>query len=257
VKRVRLHRPKSKSMTSAPAPRLALFGQPGLLEGEDAAAYDQLRSRIYAAVKPLDIVEEMFIEDVVSLEWEVLRWRRLKSSLIRARGLAALEEFFCKELGDDTDQLVEILQQSLPEDQADLAQKWLRDEPGAANKLNEALARHINKIQHDVRAHNAKELVQAYVRREPDAVKQVDELLVDGVSMDALMADALAEVLDTIERFDRLTTNAENRRNASLFEIDRRRAILGKTPRRSVQEIEDGEFEEVIETTPAKGKNAA
>jgi hypothetical protein len=42
----------------------------------------------------------------------------------------------------------------------------------------------------------------------------------------------------------------------SLREIDRRRAILGETLRWSVQEIEDGEFE-VIETTPAKGKNAA
>ena len=71
-----------------------------------------------------------------------------------------------------------------------------------------------------------------------------------------LMADALAEKLDDIERIDRLTTIAENRRNASLREIDRRRAVLGETLRRSVQEIEDGEFE-VIETTPAKGKNAA
>ena len=39
-------------------------------------------------------------------------------------------------------------------------------------------------------------------------------------------------------------------------EIERRRAVLGETLRRSVQEIEDGEFEE-IETTPAQGKNAA
>jgi hypothetical protein len=55
---------------------------------------------------------------------------------------------------------------------------------------------------------------------------------------------------------DHLTTIAENRRNAGLREIDRRRAVLAETVRRSVQEIEDGEFE-VIEPTPAKGKNAA
>ena len=84
---------KSKSVTSAPAPRLRLFGPPPLLEGEDAAAYDELLARICAAVKPVDIIDEMFIADVVSLEWEVLRWRRLKSSLIRARGLKALEGF--------------------------------------------------------------------------------------------------------------------------------------------------------------------
>ena len=37
-----------------------------------------------------------------------------------------------------------------------------------------------------------------------------------------------------------------------LREIYRRRAVLGETLRRSVQEIEDGEFK-VIETTPTKG----
>ena len=66
----------------------------------------------------------------------------------------------------------------------------------------------------------------------------------------------LAEKLDDIERIDRLTTIAESRRNASLHEIERRQAVLGETLRRSVQEIEDGEFEE-IETTPAQGKNVA
>jgi hypothetical protein len=60
----------------------------------------------------------------------------------------------------------------------------------------------------------------------------------------------------------RLTTIAESRRNASLHEIDRRRAVLGETLRRSVQEIEDGELviadgELVIEPTAAEGKNAA
>jgi hypothetical protein len=72
--------------------------------------------------------------------------------------------------------------------------------------------------------------------------------------MDDLMAEALAEKLDDIERIDRLTSIAESRRNASLHEIERRRAVLGETLRRSLREIEDGEYE-VIETTPAQGKN--
>ena len=67
-----------------------------------------------------------------------------------------------------------------------------------------------------------------------------------------------SSVLNRIPRrfIDRLISIAESRRNASLHEIERRRAILGETLRRSVQEIEDGEFE-VIETTPAQGKNVA
>jgi hypothetical protein len=48
---------KSKTEIAAPsiperAQRLALFGPPPLIEGEDAAAYDQLLARIFAAVKP-------------------------------------------------------------------------------------------------------------------------------------------------------------------------------------------------------------
>jgi hypothetical protein len=80
---------KSKSKTEiAPSvrrwvQRLALFGPPPLLEGEDPATYDQLLARICEAVQPVDIIYEMLIANAVSLEWEVLRYRRLKWSLIR------------------------------------------------------------------------------------------------------------------------------------------------------------------------------
>ena len=73
------------------------------------------------------------------------------------------------------------------------------------------------------------------------------------MSIETLTAEALAQELDYIERLDRLATIAESRRNASLREIDRRRAVLGETLRRSVQEAEEREFE-VIEVTPAKEK---
>ncbi len=98
MKRVKLTISPTNPTISAqgPAARLALFGPPLLIEGEDAAAYDQLLARICAAVKPVDIIDEMFIADVVSLEWEILRWRRLKSSLIQARGLEALEDFLAE-----------------------------------------------------------------------------------------------------------------------------------------------------------------
>jgi hypothetical protein len=257
---------KSKTEIAAPSvpervQRLALFGPPLLLEGEDAAAYDRLVARIVAAVKPVD---------VVSLEWEVLRLRRLKWSLIRARGLKALEDFMGENLEDDlysehfANDLAEILQENLPEVQAKdahtLARECAQNKADAVDKVARILAGielDMDEVRDDAKGRKAKELVQKYVRREPDAVKLVDELLTDaGESMDALMADALANRLDSIERIDRLISIAESRRNASLHEIERRRAVLGETLRRSVQEIEDGEFEE-IETTPAQGKNAA
>jgi hypothetical protein len=260
--------PASKSVTSAPAARLRLFGQAQLLEGEDAAAYDELLARFYAAVNPVDIIDEMLICDVVSLEWEVLRWGRLKCRLIRARGLKALEAFLSEKLHYDlyseyfANDLAEILQESLPEGQAEdaqtLAHEYARNEAEAVDKVTEIPDYTTpNRAEDAARARKAKELVQEYTRGEPDAVTLVHELLTSaGVSMDAFMADALAEKLSYIERIDHLAAIAENRRNASLHEIDRRRVVLGERLRRSVQEIEHGEFE-VIKTTPAKGNDAS
>jgi hypothetical protein len=81
-------------------------------------------------------------------------------------------------------------------------------------------------------------------------------LACEGRTVDSLMAEALADNLDDIERIDRLATIAETRRNACLREIDRRRAVLGEARRLSAQEVEDAEFE-VIEPAPTKGKSAA
>jgi hypothetical protein len=259
------------------AQRLALFGPPLLLEGEDAAAYNEFLIRIRAAVKPVDIIDDMFIADVVSLEWEVLRWRRLKLRLIRTGGLKALEDFLATKLEYDlysehfAADLTKILQDHLPEDQADSAQtlacRCAQNEANAIDHVNQILSIRPNvgfvgygemeRILDRARAHKAEELVREYARGESDAITLVHELLSGaGVSMDALVAQGLGQKLDRIERIDRLATIAESRRNASLREIDRRRAVLGQTLRRRVQEIEDAEFK-VIETTPANRENAA
>jgi hypothetical protein len=91
------------------------------------------------------------------------------------------------------------------------------------------------------------------VRREPEATKLVKELLASsGRTMHDLLLERLPGKLDEIERIDRLIAIAETRRNISLREIDRRRAVLGEALRRNVQEVEEGEFE-VIETARAEG----
>ena len=58
-------------------------------------------ARVWAAVKPADVFDEMFTVEVVSLEWEVTRWRRLKLSLIRKRAIEKLEKFLRAELDYD------------------------------------------------------------------------------------------------------------------------------------------------------------
>jgi hypothetical protein len=255
-----------ENSTSKTISRWSLFGPPPILEGEDAAAYDELVGRICAAVKPVDVIDEIFMADVAASEWEVLRWRRLKLSLLRARALKALEGFLRDKLDYDlyrehfVVELTPILQDNPAEDQAEdiaqtLAHECARNEPDAVDKVRAILAGiglEINHILNRGKTRKAKELTQQYVRREPDAVKFIDEhLATAGVSIETLAAQALAQDLGYIERIDRLATIAESRRNASLHEIDRRRPILSETLRRSVQEVEDSE---VIETTPAKGE---
>jgi hypothetical protein len=272
---------KSESKTEiAPVPgqvqRLAVFGPPLLLEGEDAAAYDELLGRICAAVKPVDIIDEMFIADIAALEWEVLRWRRLKWTLMQETGLKALELFLAEQLESNyalheehfKSYLTTILQNNLPTEQAGsagaLAAECAPNNAEANEKLDEVLGSiglEMNTVLDDARADKAKELVQEYVRGERDAVTLVNEFLTDaGTSMDSFMTKALGDRIDKIERIDRLTAIAETRRNAALREIDRRRAVLGETLRRSVREIEDDDFadgELVPELLPAEGKSAA
>jgi hypothetical protein len=276
VERVRLKRKtrsQSKVVSSA-LPPWRLFGEPIFLQGEDPAAYEELLARIRSAVKPPDIIQEMLVADAVWLEWEVLRWRRLKASLIRAHGVKALEGFVYGQLDESDDNyelyseqfancLAEILQHNLPEDQAEnarrLAHKYARNEREAVDKVDEILAGKrpdIDDILRDARRVKAKELTQGYAQHERPAVTVVDELLGSaGTRIEALTVDVLKEEFEYIERIDRLTTIAENRRNDALNEIERRRALFGETLRRSVQEIEDAEFE-VIDA-PVKGKNAA
>jgi hypothetical protein len=65
-----------------PAARLNIFGPPPLIEGEDAAAYDELLVRISAAVKPADILEDIWVREIVDLVWDTFRLRRFKTSPI-------------------------------------------------------------------------------------------------------------------------------------------------------------------------------
>jgi hypothetical protein len=78
--------PTSQEVATAPesqAPsRIALFGPPPLIEGEDAAAYDELHARVSSAIRPSDFIEEIFIRDVVDDTWTVFRFRRLQAAFL-------------------------------------------------------------------------------------------------------------------------------------------------------------------------------
>jgi hypothetical protein len=65
-----------------PSAALAFLAPPPLIAGEDAAAYDDLLARISTALEPSDILEEIWVRDVVDMVWDALRLRRLKAQLL-------------------------------------------------------------------------------------------------------------------------------------------------------------------------------
>ena len=67
-----------------PSAALAFLAPAPLIAGEDAAAYDDLLTRISAALEPSDILEEIWVRDVVDMVWDALRLRRLKAQLLTA-----------------------------------------------------------------------------------------------------------------------------------------------------------------------------
>jgi hypothetical protein len=69
-----------------------LFGPPPLFEGEDTEVYDQLLRQICTAVMPADILEDIWVRDMVDLTIEVLRLRRLKVNLMKVNAYKGLTE---------------------------------------------------------------------------------------------------------------------------------------------------------------------
>jgi len=101
-----------------------LFGRPQLIDGEDGEAYQELHERVSLGVKPADIFEEIFVRDFVDLTWEVLRWRRLKSSLMAASAFKGLQR---------------VLEPFSFEGYDDLVEDWAARKPDAIAQVNRML----------------------------------------------------------------------------------------------------------------------
>jgi len=77
-------RPQEGNGSAAPLSGQEMLGPPPLIRGEDIDRYDKLLARLTETLQPADIVEEIWTRDFTDLVWEVLRLRRLKSSLFSA-----------------------------------------------------------------------------------------------------------------------------------------------------------------------------
>jgi hypothetical protein len=103
----------------------ALFGPPPLFDGEDTEIYDQLAREISTAVMPVDILEDIWVRDVVDLTIEVLRLRRLKASLMKANEYKGLSETLAPLVGRSQAET--------------LAEGWAARKPEVVEEVNKTL----------------------------------------------------------------------------------------------------------------------
>ena len=59
---------------------LALLPKSPLLITETADEFDALRDAFEGEIKPQGIIEQMYVHDICSIVWEILRLRRCKGS---------------------------------------------------------------------------------------------------------------------------------------------------------------------------------
>ena len=69
-----------------------LFGPPALLPGESLAEYWRLYSLLQADIAPADVIEKMWLRDLVDLQWEVRRWRRLSNEFLSSSKYDGLDK---------------------------------------------------------------------------------------------------------------------------------------------------------------------
>jgi hypothetical protein len=53
-----------------------------LIPGEAARDYQQLLAAVINVMKPVDVLEIMWTRDIVDLQWDIIRFRRIKADVI-------------------------------------------------------------------------------------------------------------------------------------------------------------------------------
>jgi|SRR5262249_37517343 hypothetical protein len=116
--------------------KLTLLPKSPLLITETADEFDALRDAFEREIKPRGIIEQMYVHDISSIVWEILRLRRCKALIINSAFRSALEAL-----------LAQLLRQpgqfehdrELRNQAEDLAHAWFTDK-GAKKLVSEMLS---------------------------------------------------------------------------------------------------------------------
>jgi hypothetical protein len=187
-------------------PRVRLLcGDPPVLSSEKRTDYEILFSYIADYVKPTDPIEWLWLKDVVDHTWEIRRLRRFKYQLI--------------EFGS-------------PRQDAETALPHL-----PLTGQNDGIEIGLGFVS---RLRLARDQLQK--RRQEEALGKFRKPKRRPSEADAVQS--LSQCINDYQTLDRLLISAEERRNAVLREIDRRRDGLAQRMRQASEDIIDAEFSE-------------
>lgn len=164
-----------------------LFSDPPLLPGEDADQYETLLRSIVDQIRPADVIEALWVKNITDLIWEANRIRRWRRQILVQAQLQAAE---------------------------DLIRPALQNaDPMGLNQFV---------------APSADSLASGWMAGQAEQRAQVEDLLEDrGLTAENVAAHGFLLNLPSLERIDRMTFLADQRRDALLREIERKRQRFG------------------------------
>jgi hypothetical protein len=115
--------------------QLALLPKLPLLITESADEFDALRNAFDQEIKPRGIIEQMYVHDISSIVWEILRLRRCKAVIINSAFRSALEHLLPQLLRQANEDEFDVRDEART-----LAQAWFTDQE-AKKQVSEILSR--------------------------------------------------------------------------------------------------------------------
>ncbi|MER2265744.1 HNH endonuclease [Methylobacterium oxalidis] len=190
-------------LPALPAHLAFLFEDRPLLPGEDPAQYNAVLASIVQQVKPRDVVETLWVKDLVGLVWEAKRLRLWRQRIVDQARLQAAEALI-KPVLEAQDKSAFPVISEIERKARDLALNWLNGKAAEAATVETLLQ-------------------------------------VRGLTTADVIAKAFELRMPDLERVDRMLTNADSRRDVLLRKIECNRASLGQSLRAESDDIIDVE----------------
>jgi hypothetical protein len=192
--------------------RTALLPPPPLLMTESREDFDQVRDTLEREIQPRGSIEQMYVDDMTYIVWEIRRYRRDKDTIINVAFRTALERVLKELLRRPSDTVLGMFDNKKKIE--GLAMRWFTD-PKAKKKVSELLRKF-----------------------------QLDEI--------AIEAEAIRESSQDLELLDRMLRSLEVRRDIVLARVVEYRVNLAHQLREAAERMTEGPTVLRLETNGKK-----